>query len=65
MCDRTITTERGDWVLRVTVPNYLITYRMKFVDLSFYELLVEPVLMNVRIFSDPTLLFRLKMGFVV
>lgn len=52
-------------MLRVNVPNYLITYRMKFVDLSFYELLVEPVVMNVRIFSDPTLLFRLKMGFVV
>lgn len=33
----------------------LFDNRVKFVDLSFCELLIELDLMNVKIFSDPTL----------
>lgn len=38
-------------LLRINILNYLIVNRMKFVDINFYELLVKPVLMNVRIFQ--------------
>ena len=51
--------------LHFYVVNYLIVNRTNFVDLHFYKLLVKPVLMNVRIFYNPVLLFRLKMCFVI